>query len=61
MPLRPPPAAKCATLSAQVGALQAEAAKQVEALKEGLARELRRQRVSRLHIWLQGGSLEGGT
>ena len=36
---------KCAALSADLARLQAECAKQVEGLKEGLARELKRQRV----------------
>ncbi|EFN55829.1 hypothetical protein CHLNCDRAFT_145355 [Chlorella variabilis] len=41
-------APKCARLSADVGAMQAEAAKQIEALKEGLARELRKQK----EVWV---------
>ena len=41
----PLPAAKCTQLSADVGAMQAQAARQIEALKEGLARELRKQKV----------------
>lgn len=40
-----PLAAKCAKLSADVGALQAEAGKQIAALKDVLARELRKQKV----------------
>lgn len=60
MPTCPPraaPAAKCAQLSAQVGAAQAEAATQLDALKEGLARELRRQRV---RAWLPGRACRAG-
>lgn len=37
--------ARCTQLSAEVGAAQAEAARQIEALKEQLGRELRRQKV----------------
>lgn len=40
-------AAKCAQLSGELAGLQGEAVKQVEALKEGLARELRKQKVGR--------------
>lgn len=43
-----PPAAQCAQLSAAVAAAQAEASRQMEALKEGLARELRKQKASLL-------------
>lgn len=43
-----PAAAKCTKLSANVGAMQAEAAKQIEGLKEGLVRELRKQKASML-------------
>ena len=46
-PCPPLPAARCAQLSGELGALQAEAGRQVEALKQGLARELRRQKVGR--------------
>lgn len=45
-PPLPHPAAKCAKLAGDVGAMQAEAARQIEALKEGLARELRKQKAS---------------
>jgi len=45
-------AARCTQLSAEVGAAQSEAARQIEALKEQLGRELRRQKVG-------GESLEG--
>ncbi|KAI3437793.1 hypothetical protein D9Q98_000240 [Chlorella vulgaris] len=40
--------AKCAKLSADVGALQAEAGKQIAALKDVLARELRKQK----EVWM---------
>lgn len=44
-PHLPSAAARCTQLSAEVSAAQAEAARQIEALKEQLGRELRRQKV----------------
>lgn len=38
-------AEKCTKLSKELASLQGEAVKQIEALKEGLARELRKQKV----------------
>ena len=48
-------AAKCTQLSQELTKLQGDAVKQIEALKEGLGREMRRQKV-RLHAgrrWMQ--------
>lgn len=57
-PARPlPAAARCAQLSGELQALRAEAGRQVEALKDGLGRELRRQKVGRRSCQQDG---EGG-